>query len=348
MNQDLISIVIINYNGVKFLQKCLVSVLNTNYENFEVIFVDNCSSDGSIDYLRREFNDRRIKLVQTDKNYGVPGGRNIGFRKAKGKYIVFLDNDSEVDREWLGELIKAFETDSKIAVAQCKLLRMTERNRFDHAGDYLTPFGFLFERSNQAIDKGQFDRIEPIFNAKGAATMVKGSIFDELGMYDDSYFMYLEETDFCFRAWIAGYKVVFVPGSIVWHAFNTPLKQKKEYYSNYVVRFYGCRNYIITLLKNLSFGNVLKIVPVHILGWLILSIAFIFKGKVKDSLWILKAIFWNLFNLVATIKKRNYVQRKLRKIRDGMFFDKVMIKKPASFYLRKSYCYLKGVPFNFD
>ena len=175
--------------------------------------------------------------------------------------------------------------------------------------------------------------------------MIKSSVFKELGKYDDSYFMYLEETDFCFRTWLAGYEVVFVPGSIVWHAFNTSLKQKEEYYSNYVVRFYGCRNYIMTLLKNLSLGSIVKIVPFHILGWIILSFAFVLKGRLKDAFWITKGILYNFIYIVPIIKKRNIVQRKFRKISDKALFENVMIKKPLIFYFKKAYCYLTGIPF---
>jgi GT2 family glycosyltransferase len=182
-------------------------------------------------------------------------------------------------------------------------------------------------------------------NAKGAATMIRSPVFKQLGMDDDSYFMYQEETDFCYRAWLAGYRVVFAPKAIVWHAFNTPLKKTKQFYSFYAVRFYGCRNYIMTLLKNLSFGNLLWILPFHILGWLILSIAFLCKGKFKDSFWIIKAIFWNIFHFPSIMKKRSIVQKQIRKIPDNQFLEKVMTTKPASFYLRKAGFYILGIPF---
>lgn len=340
----LISVIIINYNGMEFLKRCISSLLITDYENFEIIFVDNGSTDDSVKYLSENFKDKRISLVLCEKNYGVPGGRNIGFKKSKGKYIVFLDNDTEVDSKWLKELVIVFESDSKIAVAQCKLLNMVNRDKFDHAGDYLTPFGFLYERSNQSIDQGQFDKIADIFNAKGAATMVKASIFKELGMYDDSYFMYLEETDFCFRAWLAGYRVVFVPNSLVWHAFETPMKDKKKYYSNFIVRYYGSRNYITTLLKNVSLLSLLKILPFHIISWTFLSISFIIRGKIKDAFWILGGIAWNIANLPNVLKKRNYVQKNIRKVKDKVFFDKVVISKNISFYFKKASCYLNNKP----
>lgn len=345
MDDKLISVIIINHNGKQFLQKCLSSLLATNYPNFEVIFVDNGSSDDSVEYVKSYFKDQRVSFVINDKNRGVPGGRNIGFEKARGAYVVFLDNDTEVEQNWLKELLRVFESDSRIAVAQSKLLRMVERNRFDHAGDYLTPFGFLYERSNQAIDKGQFDKVEDILSAKGAATMIKSSVFKELGMYDDEYFMYQEETDFCFRVRLAGYRVVFAPKSIVWHAFSTPLKEKKEHYSQYVIRYYGCRNYISTLIKNLSFGSLCLILPTHIIMWLILSLIFCFKGRFKDSVWIIQGIFFNLTNLSTHHKKRSVVQKSIRKVRDGTIFKEVMIRKPLSFYLKKARCYIRGVPF---
>lgn len=345
MHNNSISVIIINHNGNKFLKTCLSSLLSTDYSNFEVIFVDNGSTDGSLDYIKKEFNDNRIRIVQLDKNMGVPGGRNVGFEVAKGEYIVFLDNDTEVDKGWLKGLIETFETDSRIAVAQSKLLNMVERDKFDHAGDYLTPFGFLFERSNQAKDRGQFDKIEDILNAKGAATMIKSMVFRELGMYDESYFMYQEETDFCFRVWLAGYRVVFAPKSKVWHAFSTPLKDTKAHYSNYIIKYYGSRNYITTLLKNLCFTNIIRIVPIHTLCWLGLCLSFIIRLRFADAYFIIRGVLWNLFNVFIIIKKRRFVQNKIRKIRDKEFMDKVMAKMPLNFYFKKAKCYIRGVPF---
>jgi GT2 family glycosyltransferase len=343
---SLVSVVIINYNGKKFLRDCFSSLLRSAYEPFEVIFVDNASTDGSVRYVEENFKDSRVRIIKNALNAGVPAGRNIGFQQAHGDYVVFLDNDAEVDKFWLKELTAVFESDPKIAVAQCKLLNMVERRKFDHAGDYLTPFGFLYERSHQRLDRGQFDRVEDIFNAKGAATMIRSSVFRQLGMYDDSYFMYLEETDFCFRAWLAGYRVVFAPRAVAWHAFNTPLKETAKHYSNFVVRFYGSRNYITTHIKNLSLGYLLRILPVHVLGWFVLSVVFLLKGKFKDSFWILKGMFWNLSHLPEILKKRFHVQKNIRKVNDASFLSRVMVNRPLTFYFKKAGCYLSGRAFN--
>ncbi|MDD5005780.1 MAG: glycosyltransferase family 2 protein [Candidatus Omnitrophica bacterium] len=338
---ELISVIVINFNGKDFVDRFFRSLLKTNYKEFEVIFVDNASTDGSAEYVRNHFKDERIVMVRNNKNYGPSAARNIGFEKAKGEYIAFLDNDTEVDNEWINELVKVFENDPNIAVAQCKLLNMVERKKFDHAGDYLTPLGFLYERSRHCIDKGQFDKVEDILSAKSAATMIRSSVYRELGMYDDSYFIFLEETDFCFRAWLSGYRVVFVPRAVVWHAFNTPLKESKRYYSTYMIRFLGCRNYIMTLLKNLGCRNLLKILPVHIFSWICLSALFFFRGKLTDSVLILKGILWNLFHIKEILIKRTFVQQKLRKI-DDKIFDKLIIRHSLWFYLREAWGYLRG------
>jgi len=341
----MISIIVINYNGKEFLSRLFLSLLRTNYKEFEVIFVDNASTDGSCEYIRNNFKDDRINVVQNDKNYGPAAARNIGFRKTKGEYIAFLDNDTEVDSEWLTELIKVFESDPKIAVVQCKLLNMVQRDKFDHAGDYINSLGFLEERSKHAIDKGQFDKIEEVLSAKSAAIMVRSSVYKELGMFDDSYFIFMEETDFCFRVWLNGYKVMFVPKSIVWHAFNTPLKESRKYYTAYMVRFLGCRNYIMTLLKNLGRGSLLRILPVHVFSWICISILFLLKGKFIDSVLILKGISWNMLHIKEIAGKREFVQKKLRKMSDKFIFDKFMIVYSPVVYFIKAGRYLRGYQF---
>ena len=222
---------------------------------------------------------------------------------------------------------------------------MAEKGRFDHAGDFLTPFGFLVERSNGVKDIGQFDKVENIFNAKGAATMIKSCIFKELGMYDDTYFMYLEETDFCWRVWLSGHRVVFAPRSIVWHAYATPLKDEKKYYLNYIVRYYGCRNYLITVFKNAGFFNLLKMLFFQIPSFIILSLLFCLRRKFSDAFFILKALFSVGRDYKVIMLKRDFVQKNIRKIKDKDFFFVIQQKKPLSYYLDIARRYVMGEPY---
>ncbi|MDD5292587.1 MAG: glycosyltransferase family 2 protein [Candidatus Omnitrophica bacterium] len=344
-SQPLVSIIILNYNGKEFLKPCLDSVLASTYHNFEIIVVDNASVDDSVSFLKDNYAVDRVRVISEKKNYGVPGGRNIGFKYSHGDYIIFLDNDAVVGKGWIEGFLEVFSEDEKIAVAQAKLLSMLERNRFDHAGDFLTPFGFLVERSNGAKDTGQFDKVEDIFNAKGAATMIKSAVFKELGMYDDSYFMYLEETDFCWRAWLAGYKVVFAPKSVVWHAYSTPLKDEKKYYSNYVVRYYGCRNYLITALKNAGSLRLLKMLFFQLPSFLILSLLFCLRGKFSDAFFIIKALFSVVADYRGIMLKRNFVQNKIRRVKDRDLFPIIQQKKPFVYYLDIARRYVKGEPY---
>ena len=324
-NSDLVSIIILNYNGCNFLKACIDSVLSSSCGNFEIIIVDNGSTDKSVPFLKDCYKDLdNLVIVEKEKNYGVGAGRNFGLSQAKGEYIIFLDNDAVVEPHWIEGLFAAFASDERIAVAQSKLLNMVEKKRFDHAGDYLTPFGFLAERSGGNLDTGQFDRIEDIFNAKGAAFMTKRSIFDKIGTFDDGFFMYLEETDFCWRAWLAGYRVVFAPESVVWHAFATPLKDEKKYYSNYIVRFYGCRNYMITVLKNAGFVRLLKFGTIQIFCFLLLALLFAIRLKFKDSGYIIKAIFSVVKDSGKIMQKRKVVQKKVRKLKDKDFYQAIL------------------------
>ena len=346
LQKPFISIIILNYNGKDFLKSCLDSVLLSSFRNYEVIIVDNASTDGSRAFLEENYGlIENLTIIKKGKNYGVPEGRNIGLKQARGEYVIFLDNDTIVDKNWIEGFLEVFSKDEKIAVAQAKLLSLSEKDRFDHAGDFLTPFGFLVERSNGAKDIGQFNRVEDIFNAKGAATMIKSRVFRELGVYDDSYFMYLEETDFCWRAWLAGYRVVFAPKSIVWHAYSTPLKDEKKYYSNYVVRYYGCRNYLITALKNAGFLRLLKMLFFQLPSFLILSLLFCLRGKFSDAFYIIKALFSVAIDYKDIMLKRNFVQNKIRRVKDRDLFPIIQQKKPLGYYLDIARRYVKGEPY---
>ncbi len=162
MSEPQVSIVIVNHNGIDFVDDCLGSVLNSRYENFEVIFVDNGSTDGSLERVKAKFRqDKRLNFIANRASLGPAVGRNRGAKVSRGKYIVFLDNDTQVAENWISELVKVFESDSSVGCGQAKLLRMGTQD-YDCAGDYLGPLGFLIERSRGAKDEGQFDTIADI------------------------------------------------------------------------------------------------------------------------------------------------------------------------------------------
>lgn len=346
MPQPLVSVIIANHNGIEFVDRCLGSVLASDYPNFEIIFVDNASTDGSLERAREEFGrDSRLRFIENKASLGPAVARNRGAAIAAGKYLLFLDNDTQARKDVISELVRVLETDTSIGSAQAKLLRMDTQDLYDCAGDYLGPLGFLIERSRGAQDSGQFDFLADILSAKSAASIIRRDIFERIGGFDEDFYMYLEETDLSWRVWISGSRVVFIPGAVVYHAFNTPKKEFKRYYPKYVVRYNGCRNYISTLIKNLELLNLLKMLPAHVACWALLALVFIFKGAFKDGFYIFKGIGWNIFHAPLLLRKRRYINTALRKARDREILERVMDKRSASYYLGKAAAYVRGRAF---
>lgn len=338
----LVSIIIVNHNGIEFVDRCLRSILSSDYPNFEVIFVDNASTDGSLIYVKNTFgNNPRLKFIENSVSVGPAVGRNKGASIARGKYLAFLDNDTRVTATWLSELVKVLEEDNSIGAAQAKLLRMGTRN-YDCAGNYLGSFGFLSGRSKGEVDSGQLDFIADILSAKSAASIIRKEVFKEIGGFDQDFYMYLEETDLSWRVWLYGLRVVFIPSSIVYHAFNTPKKEFKLYYSKYIVRYYGCRNYISTLIKNLEWANIIAILPLHIGCWFSLATLFMLKGNFSDSFYIIKGIGWNFLNIHSLLGKRFRINRYIRKVRDRDILGKVKDKARLTRDFAKVFNYLTG------
>ena len=342
-NSPLVTVIIVNRNGIEFVDACLRSVLVNSYTNIEVLFVDNASDDGSLEYVKTTFGyDKRLHFIENSESVGPAVGRNRGIAKARGKYIAFLDNDTEVHYRWAVELVEVLEFDSTIGGAQSKLLRTKPRDAFDYAGDYLTPLGILSERAKGRKDVGQFDFICDIFSAKSAASIIRKDVLDEVGGFDEDFYMYLEETDLCWRVWLAGYRIVFIPKSVVYHAYGTKKKAKAKYYLPYIVRYYGCRNYITTLIKNFGFINLVKILPIHIFSWILLALMFLVRLKFMDAFWIIKAIVWNLTHPILLYKKRQLVQRNIRRVKDSQLMRKIMISQKMDYFLKKALVYIHG------
>ena len=177
----LISVIILNYNGKDYNGKCLTSVFASNYSNYEVIFVDNNSTDDSVRIVESMFGaNQRLRVILNGKNLGFAEGNNIGVKYAKGKYLVFLNNDTEVDPSWLLEISKVFSSDRNIAAAQCKLLQLDDRKTLESAGHYIDYFGIAHIRGENEVDLGQYDNVDEIFGATGAAFIVRSDVFNEV------------------------------------------------------------------------------------------------------------------------------------------------------------------------
>src|SRR3990167_5685966 len=169
MEKYKVSAVIVNYDGKEYADKCVNSIFEGGFDDLEVIVVDNGSVDGSVEYLKEKYRaySERLKVVALDKNYGPSYARNEGVRVAEGKYIGFLDNDTEVEKNWAEAAVAEFEKDAKVGIIQCKLILSKEREKLDYVGEYIGQNGFLVQRAQTAeVDYGQYDQKVEILAAR--------------------------------------------------------------------------------------------------------------------------------------------------------------------------------------
>ena len=219
MRGPLVSIIILNWNGKEYLGKCLRSLKKQTYKNFEVILVDNGSTDGSIDYIKDNFGDF-IKLIQNKTNLGFAEGNNIGIKNSKGKYILLLNNDTRTDSLWVEELVKVAEADERIGMCASKVLSLDNPEIIDNVGHLIYKDGLNRGRGRLEYDEGQYDTVEEVFFPSGCAATYRKKMLADIGGFDEDFFAYGDDTDIGIRGRLAGWKCVYVPTAIVYHKYS--------------------------------------------------------------------------------------------------------------------------------
>lgn len=218
MADPLASVVILNFNGKSFLNDCLKSVLSNRYTNYEVILVDNNSTDDSLELARKSFgNDPHLKIVESCTNLGFSGGNNIGFAYAKGDYIAFLNNDTVVDPDWLSTLVAAMKNDSNIGLAQSLILNMDGKT-IQNAGWLLN--SYLVNKYDLCSNKPSDTKLQPLYEISfpcGASMMVRRDLVEETGLFDPKLLFFYDDTLLGFKTWLAKKRVVTVSSSKVKH-----------------------------------------------------------------------------------------------------------------------------------
>lgn len=248
--QPKVAIVILNWNGKHFLQQYLPSVLSTNYPAFTVYVADNGSTDDSVNFLKDQF--QQVKIIAMKENSGFTGGYNESLKSVDEELIVLLNSDIEVDPNWIQPAVDLFMKDEKIAAVQPKILDYHARDQFEYAGaagGWIDKYGYPFSRGRifDDIEKDhhQYDKVQQIFWASGAAMIIKKKLFFEVGGFDPFFFAHQEEIDLCWRLQLAGYKIMSCPNSVVYHVGGGTLKKEnpQKTYLNF-------RNNLIMLFKN--------------------------------------------------------------------------------------------------
>jgi len=318
--QPFVSVIVLNYNGKHFLDDCFSTLFVTDYENFEVILVDNGSTDGSVEHVKRNFKEPRLKVIALDRNYGFAQGNNKGIEKALGDYVVLLNNDVRVDKNWLKEVVRVMKSDPNIGAAQPKLL-LDDGVHIDAAGSFIDYLGRVSQRGAFEEDREQYSKVDEVFYAKGAAAVFKRKVLREVGLLDPDYFIYYEETDLCWRIWLRGYKIVYVPSSVVYHKGGATMGTRRSPEAIFSDR----KNHITTLIKNYSLRNLVRYLPPILTRMLLFSVKLALKGRRDLAAAYLKAIIWNIVNLRKSWKKRMCVQHVIRRVSDEEVM-RVMLK----------------------
>ncbi len=254
-----VSIIIVNRNGKAITLECFKSLLNQKCK--EIILVDNASTDGSIAALSTFAKRHKLPLqvVSNTTNNGFAEANNQGFELATGKYIVFLNNDTVVTPNFLPPLIEVLKKNSKVAAVQPLIL--FPNGTIDSVGSYLTPTGFLYHRAHRQQPRKEVLQEAQVYSMKGACMVWKKAVLDQIGVFDQSFFAYFEETELCHRAINNGYQLLYSPRSRITHLGGFTSNSMPQPF----LQFHNTKNRFITYLKHLPSIQLFEILPIHLL-----------------------------------------------------------------------------------
>lgn len=260
-----ISVVIPNFNGEAFLENCLNSLEEQSFKDFEIIIVDDCSTDDSLTILK---NYPEIRLILNEKNSGFAVSVNNGIRAARGRYVLLLNNDVVVEDDFVEKLHQAIDKDERIFSVSSRMIRYYERDKIDDTGDFYNVLGWAYKRGD---GKSVSRLLKPtsVFSTCAGAGIYRKSIFDAIGLFDEHYFAYLEDVDVSYRGRIYGYKNRYEPSAICYHIGSATTADGNKY-SEFKVKI-SARNNIYTAYKNMPFLQM-------VINFVFLALGFLIKG----------------------------------------------------------------------
>ncbi len=314
-----IAIILINYKNYanKYLADCLIGIRRQDcFDNVDLYIVDNSSEEESYSFLSSQAPEASI--IRNFTNDGFAKGNNDAMRVALGKgvkYVVLLNMDILIDdSNVISELVRVAESDEKIGVVQSRLMLWPEKDLINSLGNntHFLGFGYCNNYREKFIDSDNLNNMD-IHYPSGAAVLFKSEVLKKIGLFDESYFMYNEDQDLGWRAWLANYRCVLAKDSVVYHKYEFGRSISKYYYMD--------RNRIITILKNYSLATLILIFP----AFLLMELGHIYFS-LKNG-WFLKKVsvwlyFLNPFHINRIIKDRKIIQGN-RKIKDFELIDKI-------------------------
>lgn len=313
---SLVSIIIVNFNGKEYLEKCLASLLKINYSNYEIIIVDNNSTDDSIEFIEKNY--PQVILKKLEMNYGFAYPNNLGAKLAKGEFLLFLNNDTMVTSNFLDELVKSITSNEKVAICQSLLLR--SNNEVDSSGDFIGKNGIPFS------SKFTYSKPTEILSPRGASFIMKKNLFFLLDGFDEYFFASFEDVDLGIRTWLFGNTVLVIPKSIVFHLGGATISKNKTFF-----QFHGTKNMLIVFLTYFNFLTLFKIFTANLL----LIIKYFFKTEPNNCTHeiifpsfkiTLKSLWWVMANWKYLKNKKRKIKNN-KKITIRLLIDKGLIFK---------------------
>lgn len=295
-----VSIVIPNYNGKHFMESCMKSLDVQTMRDFEVIVVDNGSTDGSAEYIKADYPD--IRLIELAQNTGFTGAVNTGIKASQAPYVLLLNNDTECEPDFVGEMYRAIAGRRKVFSVSSKMIRMYDKNSMDNAGDLYSIVGWAFNRgAGRPVE--EYNVRQPIFSACGGAAIYNKAVFDKIGYFDNEFFAYREDLDIGYRAKIYGYDNIYCPTAKVYHVGSGT---SGSTHNSFKVRL-SARNQIYVNYKNMPAFFLILNFPFLLAGYLVKLAFFMKKGLAGDYLKGTVEAFQNL----DSIKKVPFQKRHL-------------------------------------
>lgn len=274
-----VTVIIPNYNGLRFLEPCLASLWRQDSEEFEILAVDNGSGDGSVEWLK----EQGIPSIFLDDNTGFTGAVNAGIKAAATPYVLLLNNDTEAEPSFISEMVAAIERSPRIFAVSSKIIQMCHRELMDDAGDMYSVLGWAYQRGvGQSADR--YNRTGEVFSACAAAAIYRRNVFEEIGYFDDMHFAYLEDIDISYRAKIHGYHIRYCPSAVVYHVGSGTSGSK---YNSFKVKL-AARNNIYLNYKNMPWPQILINGLPLMTGVVVKYVFFKKRGFEKDYLEGLK------------------------------------------------------------
>lgn len=313
----LISAIVTNYNGWELgvLPEFFKAFLKNDYKNFGLFFVDQASSDKSVENVQKKFGkDKRVSVIANPVN-NMSSGINMALKRAKGKYILFLNNDLYFEKGGIKKFVDFLEKNKNVALVQGKVVSFYDHKRIDDVGEQIDLYGNPVTMGAGEEDKGQYNEIREVLSVTGAASLFRASLVKKLGMLDPDYGIGYEDVDLALRVRIAGYTAFYIPDVVVYHrraastsSVSQELRTRLKYGFN--------KNRLATLIKNYELATLIRSLPIVVMVYVATGFFEMFYKRLWSFGWTrFKALGWAVVNLPVLLNKRQKVQ-KLRRLSD--------------------------------